>query len=175
VTPLPHTERRTPHRAALSWTQILDVFSADREAQLCTAPATEGELVALERTIGLRLPVQLREFLARIGAGLFYEGHEIFGPRRAMVHDIEMVPTMDGVWRREAAESRAATGLVPVHRARGVVHLIDASERLTRGRITTPGSMTAHDDFRSFLETIVIPREDRSGPYRCRKRFAISK
>jgi hypothetical protein len=151
-------ERRAPKRGTLTLEQILATFERDRDRHVMAGPATGEELARLESALGCRLPESLRAFLSRFGGGLFYNGHEIFGPTRAMVHDIEMVPDMLSVRHRLLEEGSLPEGFLPFHRARGVVNLIDARETVGTGEIVPLSQAPPHPDLASFLETVVLPR-----------------
>jgi hypothetical protein len=151
-------ERRAPRRGTLTLAQILDIFERDQDRHMTAGPATEEELARLESAIGLPLPAPLRQFLSRLGGGLFYNGHEIFGPLRAMVHDIELVPDMLSLRHRLMEERSLPEGFLPFHRARGVLNLIDAREAAGAGAIISLSEVPPHTDLASFLETVVLPR-----------------
>ena len=151
-------ERRAPRRGTLSLVQILDIFDRDRERHMIAGPASDEELARLEAGLGKKLPAPFRALLARFGGGLFYNGHEIFGPTRTMVHDIELVPDMLSVRHRLVEEGSLPEGFLPFHRARGVVNLIDAREGVGTGEIVPLSQSPPHPDLASFLELVVLPR-----------------
>jgi hypothetical protein len=103
------------------------------------------------------MPEPLRAFLLRVGGGLFYNGHEIFGPMRCMVHDIELVPDVLSVAHRLREEGSLTQGFIPLHRARGVIHLLDARS-VVGGAVIPAGGGAAHPDLTAFLEVVVLPR-----------------
>lgn len=116
-----------------------------------------GELDGLEQKLGLALPASYREFLERLGSGIFYERHEIFGPHRVMLHDIEFVPDLFTVRRLlEADGRRPAHGTIPVHRAGPLVHLLDLNPGEGHGRVLPLGGGETYPDFGSFLEAVVL-------------------
>jgi hypothetical protein len=86
----PEGERRKPRPASLSMEDILAVFQRDQDRHMNSGPSTQTELGHLEAGLGTPLPPSFRSFLMRLGGGLFYNGHEIFGPTRCMVHDIDL-------------------------------------------------------------------------------------
>src|SRR5436309_5716006 len=94
---------------------------------MTTEPASERDLDLLEETLGRRLPDEFRTLLARLGGGILYERHEVFGARRLMVHDIELVPDLVSFRQRlvRASGGDLCQDFVPFHRADGVVHLLD--------------------------------------------------
>ena len=150
----PESERRKPRPASVPFEDILAAFQRDQDRHMNSGPSTQSELGHLEAGLGAPLPALLRAFLTRFGGGIFYNGHEIFGPTRCMVHDIELVPDLLSVrqWLRE--DKALAEGLVPLHRARGVVHLID----LRRGSVVSLEGGEPHPDLAAFLENVVLPR-----------------
>ena len=150
-------ERRAPRAATLTLDQILEAFARDQAQHMTGGPASETDLREHERAIGKPLAGSLRAFLSRFGGGLFYHGHEIFGPHRVMIHDIELVPDIMSVRRRLGREGMdLPEGLIPFHRARGLIHFMD----LRQGGdavLSLPWSAPCHD-LPSFLETVVLPR-----------------
>jgi cell wall assembly regulator SMI1 len=153
VTP-PEGERRKPRPATLSFDDILAAFQRDQDRHMNSGPSTQAELGHVEAALGVALPQPLRAFLMRFGGGIFYNGHEIFGPMRCMVHDIELVPDVLSVRQRLKEEHGLADGLIPLHRARGVVHVID----LRSGAIARLDGGEPHPDLGAFLENVVMPR-----------------
>ncbi len=119
-----------------------------------SGPSTQVELGHVEAGLGAPIPQALRAFLMRFGGGIFYNGHEIFGPTRCMVHDIELVPDLLSMRLRLKEQGALADGLAPLHRARGVVHVID----LRNGSVARLEGGEAYPDFVAFLENVVLPR-----------------
>ena len=149
------TERRHSRPVTRGLDELLVLFERESGAHMTAGPATEEDLCRVEAAIGGSLPADLRAFLSRLGGGLYYHGHEIFGPVRAMVHDIEMVPDLVSVRERVLHDLQTPADLVPFHRARGTFHFFDR-----RG----PGVFSANGerlfaDLAGFLETIVVPRD----------------
>ncbi len=158
------TERRRTRRGVLSLDQVLEAFERDKAEHVLGSPSTEEELARLEQALGAPLPLPLRLFLARLGGGLFFRGHEIFGTRRLMVHDIELVP--DILTMRRALEAQGIElpdGAIPIHRARGTVHFMRLDSGAA-GRIESIPPSAPCPDFSSFLEIVVLPRLPAGGP-----------
>jgi len=163
-------ERRRPRVAVLTFDEVLEAFEGAREEHILGSPSTEWELGRLEQTLGAPLPASFRVFLERLGGGLFFRGHEIFGPRRVMVHDIELVPDILSMRRTLAAQgSTLPERAIPFHRARGTIHFL----RLGGGSgaangageiVSLPASEASAPNLESFLETVVMPRVARGGP-----------
>jgi len=135
----------------------LQVLEKDLARHMITDRASELELDALEEALGGKLPEQFRTLLSRLGGGIFYERHELFGARRLMVHDIELVPDLLSFHRRFAADGEAVPtpALVPFHRADGVVHLLDL--RSGGEAVVSADGGRSYPDLASFLLRVVIP------------------
>jgi hypothetical protein len=136
----------------------LQVLEKDLARHMTTDRPSELELDALEEALGRKLPEQFRTFLSRLGGGIFYERHELFGARRLMVHDIELVPDLLSFHRRFAAARQADVGdaLIPFHRADEVVHLLDLRSHGEVPVVSEDGRRS-YPDLASFLREVVIP------------------
>jgi hypothetical protein len=136
--------------------EIITLLDRDRAAHTTSGPSDEDELRRLEHDLGQPLPAGLRTFLARVGGGIFYGRHEIFGAHRVMIHDIELVPSLRSIVQHVQRQKPAPPpGWLPFHRADGAWHLID-----TAGGATVvswpPGAR--HASFEAFLTQVVLPR-----------------
>ena len=138
--------------------QALGALARDSPRHMTTELASERDLDVLEEGLGERLPDEFRALLARFGGGIFYERHELFGARRLMIHDIELVPDLLSFRRLLAAEGGPASerGLVPFHRADGRVHLLDLRRAAGVPVISADGERS-YPDLACFLEQVVIP------------------
>ncbi len=135
---------------------ILETFARDAAAHVMGSPSTSQDLRDLTRVVGRPLPAAFAAFLARFGGGLFYQGHEIFGPQRVMIHDIELVPSLGTMLRlMKTGDAAVPDGVVPFHRSGGVVHLFDLRE--AGERIVSAPYGAGHAGFASFLRSVVIP------------------
>lgn len=143
--------------------EILDRFACHGDHHLTNGPATAVELRELERAVGRPLPASFRAFLRRLGGGLFYGGHEIFGPHRVMVHDIELVPSLTAIRSGPCAE-RLPDGLVPFHRIGGILHAFDLRDPADAERIVSLPCGSTYPDLPSFLEAVVLPPAATSPP-----------
>ena len=120
-------------------------------------PATDQDLRELEEAVGAPLPPSFRRLLARFGGGLFYQGNEIFGPHRVMIHDIEMVPSLAAMLARLRAQSLPA-GLVPFHRLDALIHLLDTRDPVHPDRVVSLPAGSAYPDLVTFLGAVVVPK-----------------
>lgn len=135
--------------------QIIERMARDHSQHMTGGPSGEAELREAEERLALRFPEPFRAFLIRLGAGIYYQKHEIFGCRRVMIHDIELLP--DLVSMKQRLSPPLAEGLFPVHRSREQVHLIDLGPGPGAGRIIAAGDAVEFPDLPAFLEAIVLP------------------
>jgi hypothetical protein len=154
------SERRRGRPAVRALEEILVLFERDGGSHMTAGAASEEDVARVEKAIG-PLPRDFRAFLLRLGGGLYYHGHEIFGPSRVMIHDIEMVPDLVSMRERLAAELESSPGFLPFHRARGTVNFLDCR---TPGPVFSRRGERLFSDLASFLETIVLPRDAAAGP-----------
>jgi len=145
--------------------EVVAVVAKGRQQHMFTEPASELELDRLEEALGRKLPTEFRIFLSRLGGGILYERHEVFGARRLMVHDIELVPDLVSFRERyvEGPGHELAEGLVPFHRADGVVHLLDLRGGGGPLVISADGKRS-YLDLACFLEQVVLPSGAGIGP-----------
>lgn len=137
---------------------LLARFERDAVRHTTAGPASEQELQHLEAAIGYALPAPFRGFLARLGGGLYYERHEIFGPARVMIHDIELVPPLAHVCHGLPA------GVIPIHRFETRIHFMDLRQAGPSVAVFSLVSGERHRDFPTFLEAVVLPGGAVSGP-----------
>jgi hypothetical protein len=124
-----------------------------RDRHIVGGGCTEEDLRATEERLGHALPLAFRLFLQRQGGGIYYLRHEIFGARRVMVHDIEMVP--DLLSFRQWLAAAAPDGWLPIHRTEGRMHAIRlGGEEPAPVRALEPGGPT-YPDFATFLESLI--------------------
>jgi SMI1/KNR4 family protein SUKH-1 len=130
----------------------------ERDAALhLTQRCSEHELDALEEALGQCLPADFRSLLVRVGGGILYDRHEVFGGRRLIVHDIELVPDLLSMYRL-LAESHAnwPAHLVPMHRSQGVLHLLDLSAGAGHASVQAADGR-AWPNLPAFLDAVVLP------------------
>jgi len=124
---------------------------------MTTEPASERELDVLEEVLAHRLPEEFRALLARFGGGIFYERHELFGARRLMIHDIELVPDVLTFRRLLEAEGHGPEpGLLAFHRADDQIHLFDLRPG-GHARVVSRDGTRTFPDLAAFLEAVVLP------------------
>lgn len=149
-------EARLPQgRTVMTLPEILDVFERDGSQHTTGGPSSEEDLRRLEAAFGHRLPPPFRAFLQRLGSGIFYERHEIFGPHTIVIHDIELVPNALSMRRWLTSQGASAEGLLPIHRADGVIHLMNAAQE--PATVVSLSHSTAYPDLARFLEAVVLP------------------
>jgi hypothetical protein len=135
--------------------EALARLEGDRELHMLTGPATPADIVRIEQAVG-RLPSDLHALLTRVGGGLLYERHEVFGPHRLMIHDIELVP--DILSMRKLVQSRGGplkAGFLPIHRVGGLLHLVDLRD--ARATIVSETLDRSWADLATFLSAVVLP------------------
>jgi hypothetical protein len=103
---------------------VLDDLERHAEEHLRFEPVREVEIASLEQRLGRPLPAALRAVLMAAGNGIFFGKEELFGPRRLMVHDIELLPDMLAV---KAQSPGLPHEWLPFHRRDGVMHAVDLS------------------------------------------------
>jgi hypothetical protein len=135
---------------------LLARCEADRTLHMNAGGCPETELQRIEAAVGQPLPLPFRVFLSRLGGGVYYLKHEVFGPRRVMVHDIELVPDLLS-FRHWLGEIVPRTAL-PIHRADGVIHVLElAGDHAGSVRSLDEGGHR-YPDFTSFLEAEILGR-----------------
>jgi hypothetical protein len=136
--------------------EALAVLERDR-AQHLVQPCSARDLDRLEEALGLSLPSAYRELLERIGGGVLYDRHEVFGARRLILHDIELVAdVLTARQRFEEAGRRWPAHLIPFHRCGGAIHLLDASGGAGRSPVLGDAGQS-WPDLPDFLAAVVLP------------------
>lgn len=155
------SERRRPRPGTLGLARVLDVFARDSAQHLTGGATSEDELERFEQRAGIALPASFRAFLTRFGGGLYFHGHEIFGPSQVCIHDIELVPDLLSLRRWLLGQGQEVPpDWLPFHRARGAIHLIDVRPG-SLDRVRALGGSAEFPDLASFLEAVVLPRRAR--------------
>lgn len=132
--------------------RVLAALERDRDRHVL-APCAAEDLAGLESALGWPLPPAYRQLVTHLGGGLYYDRHEIFGARRLMIHDIELVPRVLSVQARQTALRGGSPTpfLLPFHRTENAIHWLD----LRSG--TVHGGGRRYADLAAFLEAVVLP------------------
>ena len=117
-------------------------------------PVPHAQIAELEARLGRSLPPELAAMLETVGNGIFFGKEELFGPRRLMVHDIELLPDMMSV---KAATPGLPEEWLPFHRCDGVLHVVDLRPQSLGDVYSWPGS-APQGDVGSFLASRLMPR-----------------
>ena len=133
---------------------LLHRFETDADARM-TVPASEEELHRIDEALGQPLPASLRSLLQEVGSGLYEGGHEIFGPLRLMLHDIELVPDLLSVRARLMAEGVLHPQFLPFHRGGATFHLI-RTEGAGSGCVVSLPAGRVYADLASFIEQVLL-------------------
>src|SRR4051812_25831144 len=133
---------------------LLQRFERGADARM-TVVAPDEELRRIEGALGVPLPGPLRALLGEVGSGLYEGGHEIFGPLRLMLHDIELVPDMLSVRARLAGEGVLDPHLMPFHRGGATYHLIRVEGAGTGSVVSLPPGHV-YADLESFIEEVLL-------------------
>jgi len=154
-------ERRQPRPTTLTFAEVLEVFARNERQHMAGGGTSEEDLQRCEERAGVALPAPFRAFLSRFGGGLYFHGHEVFGPKPVVIHDIELVPDLLTVRKWLLAQgAEVPPELLAFHRARGVIHLLDTRPGSTE-RVLTLGGSATFPDLASFFEAIILPRTAR--------------
>jgi len=140
---------------------LLHRFESGRRDARMTSPASDEELQRIDEALGRPLPPPLRALLHEVGGGLYEGGHEIFGPSRVMLHDIELVPDILSVRTRLMAEGVLHPHFLPFHRGGATFHLIP-TEGPGAGCVVSLPSGRVYADLPSFIEQVLL--RDQGGP-----------
>jgi hypothetical protein len=134
---------------------VLERLERDSAAHLGRdVPDDDASLDHLEARLGRRLPADLRRLIGLFGGCVLYDQNEIFGTRRLLVHDIEMVPDLLSVRRRLGLPA----DLVPFHRADGVTHAVDLRQATeTATPVIALGRPERYASLAEFLDAVVRP------------------
>jgi hypothetical protein len=112
------------------------------------------QITAFEARLGRPLPPALTAVLESVGNGIFFGKEELFGPRRLMVHDIELLPDMMTV---KAQAPGLPEAWLPFHRCDGVMHAVDLSPEAFGQVHAWPGGVP-RGDIADFLADRLRPR-----------------
>jgi hypothetical protein len=141
---------------------LLQRFENGDDARMAV-PAADEDLRRIEEALGRPLPAPLRSLLSQVGSGLYEGGHEIFGPQRLMLHDIELVPDILSVRARLTAEGVLHPQFLPFHRGGATFHLI-RMEGAGAGCVVSLPSGRVYADLASFIEQVLLRSPRETGP-----------
>jgi hypothetical protein len=148
-----------PEPGGTTMSRFLARVGRARDAHVLGTPCTGGDLSALEKAIGAPLPSEFRELLRAFGGAILYDRHELFGPYRVLLHDIEMVPDLLSVRASLQRDGRLAAHLLPFHRAGDTVHALDLSAASAETAPVVPlDGDRRHRSLGVFLAEVVLPR-----------------
>jgi len=141
---------------------LLHRFQDGADARMAV-PASEEELQRIDEALGRPLPAPLRSLLREVGSGLYEGGHEIFGPLRLMLHDIELVPDLLSVRARLQAEGVLHPQFLPFHRGGATFHLIRTAGA-GAGCVVSLPSGAVYADLASFVEQVLLRAHTKADP-----------
>jgi hypothetical protein len=151
---------------------LLQRFENGTDARMVVR-ASDEELRRIEEVLGRPLPAPLRALLSEVGSGLYEGGHEIFGPQRLMLHDIELVPDLLSVRARLAAEGVLHPHFLPFHRGGATFHLV-RTQGAGAGCVVSLPSGRVYADIVSFIEQVLLGSPRESGPRRSKPSASTS-
>jgi SMI1/KNR4 family protein SUKH-1 len=117
-------------------------------------PVPRAQITAFEAILGRTLPSALTAVLESVGNGIFFGKEELLGPRRLMVHDIELLADMTTVKTQAPGLPEA---WLPFHRCEGVMHAVDLSPEGFGQVHAWPGG-APRGDIADFLADRLRPR-----------------
>jgi hypothetical protein len=141
--------------AAMRIEELIERLESDRARHIIDRGSTEEELTELEESLQQPLPGPYRFFLARLGGGVYYLRHEVFGARRVMTHDIEMVP--DLLSFKDWLGAKVPPLWLPVHRGEGRIHTVALGVPDPAPVRPLDGIGASYPDFTALLEVLVTP------------------
>jgi hypothetical protein len=112
------------------------------------------QITALEVLLGRPLPPALVSVLQGVGNGIFFGHEELLGPRRMMIHDIELLPDMMTV--KASAPGLPDTWL-PFHRRDGVMHAVELAPEGFGQVHAWPGGAACGDIAHFLAERLTPP------------------
>ena len=103
---------------------VIEAVERHAPEHLRFGPVPREQITAFEARLGRPLPPALTAILESVGNGIFFGKEELLGPRRLMVHDIELLADMMTV---KAQAPGLPEAWLPFHRCDGVIHAVDLS------------------------------------------------
>jgi len=136
---------------------VVDALQARASAHLTQGPVPEREVAEFAKRLDVALPAGLVALMTQVGNGIFFGEDELFGPRRLMVHDIELVPDMLTV--KSGLPTLPATWL-PFHRRGRVVHAVELGA-VGYGSVSSWPAGSSWPDVASFARALLSRPADR--------------
>ena len=133
---------------------LIETVERHAPEHLRFGPVPREQITAFEARLGRPLPPALTAVLESVGNGIFFGKEELFGPRRLMVHDIELLPDMLTV---KAQAPGLPEAWLPFHRRDGVLHVVDVSPEAF-GQVHSWPDGSACGDIADFLADRLTPR-----------------
>jgi SMI1/KNR4 family protein SUKH-1 len=133
---------------------VIETIEGHAPAHLRFGPVPREQITALETSLKRPLPPALTALLESVGNGIFFGKQELLGPRRLMVHDIELLADMMSV---KAQASGLPEAWLPFHRCDGVMHAVDLSPE-TFGQVHSWPGGSPCGDIAAFLADRLTPR-----------------
>lgn len=133
--------------------EIIERLQGDQAQHTTAGPSTEEELRQTESALGYPLPAPLRSLLLRLGGGIYYGLHEIFGSHRVMIHDIELVPPLRQAALVLGREAGLPADQLPFHRAHGRLHTLAVRAPHT---VRAWPAAAQYASLEEFLERVVL-------------------
>ena len=134
--------------------RLLETVEGHAPEHLRFGPVPREQITAFEARLGRPLPPALTAVLESVGNGIFFGKEELLGPRRLMVHDIELLADMMTV---KAQAPGLPEAWLPFHRCDGVIHAVDLSPEAFGQVHAWPGGAPC-GDIMDFLADRLRPR-----------------
>jgi len=132
---------------------LIETVERHAPEHLRFGPVPREQITAFEARLGRPLPPALTAVLESVGNGIFFGKEELFGPRRLMVHDIELLPDMLTV---KAQAPGLPEAWLPFHRRDGVLHVVDVSPEAF-GQVHSWPDGAVRGDIADFLADRLTP------------------
>ena len=132
---------------------VLETVERHAPEHLRFGAVPREQITALEAFLRRPLPPALTAVLETVGNGIFFGKEELLGPRRLMVHDIELLADMMTV---QAQAPELPESWVPFHRCDGVLHVVDVSPEAF-GQVHSWPDGAVRGDIADFLTDRLTP------------------